>query len=252
MNRPRYEAVTRVLCSGEMSKGLVAIRNAGDVRVISMNRPGQKNAMDSALLQELLAVLQETSNSKASGVIVTGEGGVFSAGADVAEQVDRDGATERMDLFTALYALITSFPKPTVAAIAGPCIGGGAEVASGCDLRIGAASARIRFPGAQFGIPVGTARLPMLIGLSHAKDLLMTSRTVTGDEAYRIGFLNRLVAEESLENEAVTLVAEMAKNRGTVAQKRQLDLILGVSERTSSENRALRRWQADSQTLMGD
>jgi enoyl-CoA hydratase/carnithine racemase len=235
-----------------MSADLVVQRNVGQVHVVSMNRPGQKNAMDTGLLSGLVSALQEVSESEASSVVITGEGGVFSAGADVTEMVDKEGADERMDLFTALYDLVTSFPKPIVAAIAGPCIGAGAEVASGCDLRVGTASARIRFPGAQFGIPVGAARLPLLIGLSHAKDLLLTSRTVSGDEAYRIGFLNRLVSEESLEEEAAALAAGVAERPGAVIQKRQLDLMLEVSARTASENRALRRWQADSQTLMGD
>lgn len=217
-----------------------------------MNRPGQKNAMDSGLLSGLVSTLQEASTSEASSVVITGEGGVFSAGADVTEMVDKKGADERMDLFTALYDLVTSYPKPIVAAVSGPCIGAGAEVASGCDLRVGTPSARIRFPGAQFGIPVGAARLPLLIGLSHAKDLLLTARTVSGEEAYRIGFLNRLVAEESLEEEAAALAGGIAERPGAFIQKRQLDLMLEVSARTASENRALRRWQADSQSLMGD
>lgn len=71
-----------------------------------------------------------------------------------------------------------------VAAISGSCIGGGAEVAAGCDLRVGSPTAAIRFPGAAFGIPVGAARLPVLVGLSHAKDLLMTWRTPAAEEAY--------------------------------------------------------------------
>ena len=217
-----------------------------------MNRPSQKNAMDTGLLNELVSALDEASKSEASSVVITGEGGVFSAGADVSETVDKKSAEERMNLFTSLYEIVTAYPKPIVAAIAGPCIGAGAEVASGCDLRVGTASARIRFPGAQFGIPVGAARLPLLIGLSHAKDLLLTSRTIDGDEAYRVGFMNRLVPEDSLEDEAVALAAEIANRPGAVIQNRQLDLMLELSAKTAAENRALRRWQADSQTLMGD
>lgn len=209
--------------------------------------------MDTGLLRELISALEKAASEPALGaLVVTGEGGVFSAGADVVEQVDKTGAYDRMRLFTGLYELVTAFPKPTVAAIAGPCIGAGAEVAACCDLRVGASSARIRFPGAQFGIPVGAARLPLLIGLSHAKDLLMTSRTLDAEEAHSMGFLNRLAEEKNLEEEAGALAQTMAERPGAVIQKRQLDLLWDLSARSNSENRALRRWQAESQTLMGD
>lgn len=146
-------------------------------------------------------------------------------------------------MFADLYALVTEFPKPTVAAIEGPCVGGGAEVASGCDLRVGTPEARIRFPGAQFGIPIGSGRLPLLIGVSHAKDLLLTARTVEGDEAYRMGFLNRIVPLGKSVEEAVTLAKAISLNPGAVSQKRILHQVSGLGERVASENRALVRWQ---------
>jgi enoyl-CoA hydratase/carnithine racemase len=231
----------------EMSD-LVSIRQSGDVAVVVMNRPTKRNAMDSALLEALVARLKEVAaDTSASAVVITGAGGAFSSGADVSESVSAEGAERRMRLFASVYEVVTRFPKPAVAAITGACIGGGAEVASACDLRVGTAAAAIKFPGAQFGIPVGTARLAALVGLSHAKDLLMTSRTFKSEEAYRIGFLNHLVEdEESLEPAAIELANAMAANPGALTQKRLLDEATGLTARVQKENRELTRWQRNA------
>ena len=219
-------------------------KRVGDIAIVEMNRPDVKNAMNSALLEELIASVRKVKDDNgAAAAVVTGSGGAFSSGADVAERVDGDAARKRMELFCELYEIVTAFPKPTVAAITGACIGGGAEVASACDLRVGTPAVAIRFPGALFGIPVGVARLPLLVGLSHAKDLLLTGRTIGAEEAYRMGFLNRVVDAGELEHEAVALASAMATAPGARVSKGLLDDAVGLSARTASENRALRRWQ---------
>lgn len=147
--------------------------------IVKMNRPARRNAMDSILLSGLLGKLERLrSDPEVEAAVITGGQEVFSAGADVSERLDAGAALARMRMFGRLYEMVATYPKPTVAAIAGAGVGGGAELAACCDLRVGAPSASIRFPGAQFGVPVGAARLPLLIGLSHAKDLLMTNRAV--------------------------------------------------------------------------
>lgn len=225
---------------------IVRVRERGGVAVVEMNLPEKRNAMGTALLEALVGSLQKAAAEEATrAIVITGAGGVFSSGADLSEQVDARGARQRMRLFTRLYELTTFLVRPTVAAVAGPCIGGGAEVAAACDLRVGAPSASFKFPGAQFGIPVGSARLEALVGLSHAKDLLLTSRTFGAEEAHRIGFLNRLVEEEHLEDEAVGLAETMAGNPGALEQKRRLAELSGLHRRVDSENRALRRWQEE-------
>ena len=92
-------------------------------------------------------------------------------------------------LFAQLYDQLTGFPKPTVAACHGACVGGGAEIAVACDMRIGGGNLRLRFPGAALGVPVGAARLVTLCGLSVAKYLLLSSKEVTADEALRWGII---------------------------------------------------------------
>ena len=224
----------------------------GRVAVVELHRPQVRHAMDTHLLDELISALRSAARAgDTDAVVVTGSDGCFSSGADVSEDIDRAAAQARMGKFGALYELVATYPLPTVAAISGWCIGGGAELASACDLRVGTPSASIRFPGAAYGVPAGAARLPLLVGLSHAKDLLMTARTVGAEEAYRMGFLNRLVAEDQLVEESTALAALMASNPGAITQKRALDEVYGVSERLHAENRALRRWQSEARGLMG-
>ena len=91
----------------------------------------------------------------------------LSAGADVREELDEEGRVRRMQLFADLYDAITGFPKPTIAACHGDVVGGGAEVAVACDMRVGGANLRLRFPGAALGVPVGPARLVTLCGLAR-------------------------------------------------------------------------------------
>lgn len=217
------------------------------IAVIEMNLPEKRNAMGVAMLEGILEALdQARSDDAVRAVVVTGAGGTFSAGADVAEQVDADGAVIRMRLFSRMYEHVTEFPKPTVAAVDGHCIGGGVEVAAGCDLRIATEQAKFKFPGALFGIPVGTARLEALVGLSHAKDLLMTARTFDAEEAHRIGFVNRLVEADALVKEAVTVAKSMADNPGAMDQKRLLAEASNLPARLQRENRALNRWQRET------
>lgn len=213
----------------------VEVRRIGDIGIVVMNRPERKNAMNAELLN---ALIDELEKLESAAVVITGAGGAFSSGADLSEAADR-----RPGQFNRLYELVSSFPIPTVAAVNGPCIGGGAELACACDLRVGTASAVFRFPGSKLGIPVGVARLPLLVGLSHAKDLLLTARTIGADEAFRIGLLNRVVADRDLEHEAVALAAAMASAPGAAQTKRLLDDASGLSARVRTENRALSRWQ---------
>ena len=230
----------------------VRCETVGEVSFIRMIQPERRNAMSSTMLDALLEALDSSTQADGSALVITGGSDVFSAGADVTESVDKAGAVLRMNKFTRLYEKVLRFPKPTVAAIGGHCIGGGAEVASACDLRVGTPECSIRFPGARFGIPVGAARLPLLIGVSHAKDLLMTTRPVGGEEAFRMGFLNRLVTSDELEDAAADLAGQMASNPGALDQKRLVDTHSDLTLRTYSEGRALRRWQQESSNLMGD
>ncbi len=119
------------------------------------------------MLVELLEHLAVARGDEAVRVLVVSSSDPMglSAGADVKEQLDEEGKVRRMQLFADLYDAIVAFPKPTIAVCHGDVVGGGAEIAVACDMRVGGANLRMRFPGAALGVPVGPARLVTLCGL---------------------------------------------------------------------------------------
>ena len=137
------------------------------VAVLRLNRPKARNAIGTAMLEEILAHLETARSDDAVRALVvssTDHMGL-SAGADVREDLDKDGHVHRMQLFADVYDQLTAFPKGTVAACHGDVVGGGAEIAVACDIRVGGSNLKMRFPGAALGVPVGPARLVTLCGL---------------------------------------------------------------------------------------
>ncbi|HET6506833.1 MAG TPA: enoyl-CoA hydratase/isomerase family protein [Baekduia sp.] len=182
-----------------------------DIEVLRLDRPEVRNAMDSAMLAELDAVLAELAldeTLKALVVSTTNER-ALCAGADVSEQLDHEAGVARMEAFARLYAAIEAFPAPTIAVCVGNVVGAGAEVAAGCDLRVGGDNLKLVFPGAKLGVPVGPARLVPLVGLSKARELIMTGRVVAVDEAEALGLLARRTTAADAEAEAIALAREL-------------------------------------------
>jgi enoyl-CoA hydratase/carnithine racemase len=184
----------------------------GGVALLRLDRPKTRNAIDTQMLVELLEHLAVARADEAVRVLVVSSSDHLglSAGADVREALDEAGKVERMQLFADLYDTLVSFPKPTVAACHGDVVGGGAEVAIACDMRVGGSNLRMRFPGAALGVPVGPARLVTLCGLAAAKYLLLSSRTIGVDEALRIGLVNRVAPAAATEDAALELAAAVA------------------------------------------
>lgn len=215
--------------------------SGGEVAVLRMHRPDARNAMSSAMLIELIDALDDAAGDDVAGVLLTGDDRCFSAGADVKEPMD-DSGRRRMELFTQFYEALTLFQVPTAAAISGSAVGGGAEAAIACDLRVADTTAYFRFPGAVYGIPVGTARTITQVGLGVAKDWVLSSRDVTVEEARDAGLVQRLV--EPGETEATALAwldACSQRDRGTVQLlKRLFNDGSGMRDRVMFENDALR------------
>ena len=182
------------------------------VALLQLDRPNARNAINTQMLEELLAHIGAARTSDDVRVLVlssTDHMGL-SAGADVKEELDKAGAVRKMELFAQLYDELVAFPKPTIAVCHGSCVGGGAEMAMACDLRIGGSNLRLRFPGAALGVPVGPARLVTLCGLSVAKYLLLTSKEVAADEALRWGLVHRVAPAPATEAAALTLASQVA------------------------------------------
>lgn len=215
----------------------------GSLLRVTLQRPEARNAMDTALLTALADVLDgAAAEPDLRGLLLTGAGGHFSAGADVREETG-DGGRRRMELFTLVDELLTAFPAPTVAAVEGYAVGGGAEAAAACDVRIAARGASFRFPGAAYGIPVGVARTVGTVGLGTAKDWVLSSREVPAEEAHRAGFVQQLVDDGTSDGAARGWLAQVAtRDVATVRLLKRLfnDASGGLRDRVAFENDALR------------
>ena len=217
------------------------------VALIRLNRPKARNAINTPMLVELLEHLAVARADEAVRVLVFSSADHLglSAGADVREQLDDEGKVRRMQLFADLYDAVVAFPKPTIAACHGDVVGGGAEVAVACDMRVGGSNLRMRFPGAALGVPVGPARLVTLCGLAAAKYLLLSSRTVGADEALRMGLVNRVAPAAGTEQAALELAAGVAAHppEAVVQLKRMLHEWDDVVGRSEAEGKGQVEWQ---------
>jgi enoyl-CoA hydratase len=217
------------------------------VAVLRLSRPEARNAMDTQMLVEILEHLAVARDDSAVRVLVVSSSDHMglSAGADVKEELDGERSVERMQLFADVYDGIVAFPKPTIAVCHGDVVGGGAEVAIACDMRVGGSNLRMRFPGAALSVPVGPARLVTLCGLATAKYLLLSSRTVGADEALRLGLVNRVAPAAGAENVALELAAAIAAHppEGVGRLKQMLHAWDDVEGRSRSEGEGQVEWQ---------
>jgi enoyl-CoA hydratase/carnithine racemase len=222
------------------------------IAVLRLDRPQVRNALDAATLAELesaLAALAEDAELRVL-VLSTTSDQALCAGADVAEQLDHDGAVARMEAFARCYAAMEAFPMPTVAVCVGNVVGAGAELAVACDLRIGADNLTLCWPGARLGVPIGPARLVPLVGVGVAKELILTGRVVGMDEARALGLVHRTAPAAGAEAAAIALAREVAAHppdglRAVKALFAELDL----AGRTARENEGIVAWQRDGGAL---
>jgi enoyl-CoA hydratase/carnithine racemase len=224
-----------------------AVDEAG-VALLRLEREKARNAMNTQMLEEILGHLATARDDDTVRVLVISSNDHLglSAGADVREELaDDEARVHRMQLFADVYDTIVSFPKPTVAACHGSVVGGGAEVAVACDLRVAGGNLRLKFPGAELGVPVGPARLVTLCGLSTAKYLLLTSRNVSADEALRMNLVHRVAPAARTEEAAIELASEVASHppESVARIKRMLHEWDGVVERSAEEGRGQVEWQ---------
>lgn len=189
--------------------------------IVKINNPEALNALNSQILQELGQVFDAIAeDAEVDVVILTGEGRSFVAGADIAEMSTMQAAAGKHfgELGAAVFRKIELLAKPVIAAVNGFALGGGCELAMACDIRIASAKAKFGQPEVGLGITpgfTGTQRLPRIVGLGKAKELIYTAAVIPADEAYRIGLVNQVVESELLLEESM----KMAK---AIASKAQL------------------------------
>lgn len=223
------------------------------IAVLRINRPEVRNALDTASLDLLNAHLVDLAADPdlMALVLSTTSTVALCAGADIGERLDHAGGVQRMEAFARMYALIESFPVVTVAVAVGNCVGGGAEIVAGADLRVVGDNLKLAWAGSRIGVPVGPARLAPLIGLAAAKDLVLTGRTVDQAEAVRLGLAQRTASAEDAEAMALDLAAAIAKQSpdGIRANKALFRELSGSESHVAHENTALLAFQRDGAGL---
>lgn len=185
--------------------------------IVRIQRPEQRNAVDGPTARALAQAFREfDADAELQVAILTGDGGHFCAGADL--KAVASGNAQRANRIETegdgpMGPTRMALSKPVIAAVSGYCVAGGLELALWCDLRVADETAVFGVFCRRFGVPLidgGTVRLPRLIGMSRALDMILTGRPVEADEALQMGLANRVVPSSSLMQEAETLGLQIA------------------------------------------
>ena len=212
-----------------MPESILLLEKDAAIATITFNNPKALNALTLETFAGLERLFNELETDAGVRVIIlTGAGDkAFVAGGDISHlaSLDADGARQFALLAQRVIDRIEAFPKPVIAAINGYCLGGGNELAMGCDLRIAADSARFGQPEVKLGIIpgfAGTQRLSRLVGKGRAKEMIFTGEMIGAEEACRIGLVNRVVARDRLLEEAKALALKMCdKSASAIALSKE-------------------------------
>ncbi len=195
---------------------MITLDRAGGIWTVTLNRPEKVNALTHAMLSELADVMENAGDARA--VILTGQGRVFSAGADLDEA--RAGLATS-DLWERLSGAIAALPGLTVAALNGTLAGGAMGMALACDLRISVRSAKFFYPVMKLGFlpqPSDPARMAALIGPARTKLILMGGQKIEADEALSFGLIDRIVEPDLLIQTARMLCADTSQAEADIAR----------------------------------
>ncbi|BCJ87638.1 enoyl-CoA hydratase-related protein [Effusibacillus dendaii] len=186
------------------------------IAIVTLNRPKALNALNSALLGELSQLVDTVGKDDSiEAVIITGAGDkAFVAGADIAEMKGKTPLEARAfsQLGNAIFTKIERLPQPVIAAVNGFALGGGCELAMACDIRLASPNAKFGQPEVNLGIVAGfggTQRLPRLVGVGIAKELLMTADMISAERAAQIGLVNHVVEADQLLDKAKEMAKKM-------------------------------------------
>src|SRR3954451_1533068 len=196
---------------------LVEIEDRGAVRHVVLARSEKRNALSGEVIQALGDAFRGAANEESVRVVVVrGEGAMFSAGMDLADlralsENPRGLRSFRREIL-AIWNLLEEMPKATICQIHGACLGGAMELALACDMRVMAEDAVTGLLEARIGLLPdvgGCSRLPAVVGVGRAKELIMTGAVIDGREAHRIGFANRIAPADGLEEAVAGLCGEL-------------------------------------------
>ncbi|THD74416.1 MAG: enoyl-CoA hydratase [Phenylobacterium sp.] len=228
-----------------MSFETLLVETTDAVTLIRLNRPQALNALNSLLLSELAAALDQAEADEAIHcVVLTGSDRAFAAGADIKEMSDKTYAEMfAQDFFTKGARRIEQFRKPIIAAVAGYALGGGCELAMLCDFILAADTAKFGQPEINLGVMPGiggTQRLTRFVGKSKAMEMVLTARMMDAAEAERAGLVSRVVPADTLIGEAMTAAAKIAA-QSPLAVMMNKELVNAAYETTLATGVAMER-----------
>jgi enoyl-CoA hydratase len=207
----------------------VRVERDGPVTTVVLSRPERRNAVDGDTAAALVSAFREFDrDSQAAVAVLYGEGGVFCSGADLKEVGGPAGNRVAPDGDGPMGPTRMRLSKPVIAAVAGHAVAGGLELALWCDLRVAEEGAVFGVFCRRWGVPLidgGTVRLPRLIGVSRAMDMILTGRPVSAAEALDMGLANRVVADGESRAAAEALARELASLPQTCMRQDRLSLL---------------------------
>lgn len=209
------------------------IHQAGPVQVVSMTRPGTRNALDTAMLAALRETLDEAaSDSQTRAVVLTGSHGTFASGADIAELRDTHPMSYLTSTRRVAWTAIDAFPKPMVAAVTGYALGGGCELALRCDAIVAGDRAVFGQPEVRLGLVAGAGGVQWwtrVVGRYAAARPLLVGERIDAYEARRLGLVSQVVPDEAVLDIALSLASSIAQS-GPLAARLTKEMIRGAYE----------------------
>lgn len=192
----------------------ILVETHGKTGLITINRPQALNALNHALMNELMDALDAFDNNEAIGaMVITGSEKAFAAGADIKEMADKSALQMSREDHIAVFGRIRAIRKPVIAAVSGWALGGGFELALSCDMIIASDTAKFGLPEITLGVipgAGGTQRLVRAVGKALAMEMILNDRKVNAQEALHFGLVNRVVPAGEYLNEALKLAEEIA------------------------------------------
>ena len=216
-----------------MSYQFLQLEIADKIAIVSLNNP-PGNSLKMPLLQELDKMLDELhAHTEVKVIIITGAGKMFASGADIDEiskLTSKDLAKDMSAFGQKVFLKLESGPKPVIAAINGFCLGGGLELAMSCHIRIASDRALMGLPEIALGIIPGfggTQRLPRIVGMSKATEMILSADQVRAEEALAIGLVNKVVSKDTLLEDAKKVAAKMVSKSGMAMSRALKSIALG-------------------------
>ena len=208
----------------------ISLEKSNNIARVTMNKP-PLNVIDIAMMEEMNAALKSLKGDSAKVIVIAAAGKAFSAGVDIADHTP-DKVGMMIEKFHAIFHTIWSLEQPVVAAVQGAALGGGCEVALGCDFIVASERAKFGQPEIKVGVfaPIATLVLPRLIARNKAMELLLTGDTIDARQAEQLGLVNVVAPEAEFAAKVDAFIARLASLSGVVLRHSKRAVKLGLEQ----------------------